>query len=87
MDRLTDMQLETGEAIIGIWATRGRKHWLALIECSDGFFRMMGDGCRASYGAAVTRSDAIGDIESRIHVAKVIDRINYAPVKYVWPTS
>lgn len=88
MTRLTDLTLNTDDTIVAIWATRGRKYWFALIAGADGRHRMQGDGCGASYLASVTRSDAIGDIESRIHAAKVIDGINYAPVGFIGePTS
>ncbi len=79
--RTIEIMVDPSEEIIRLYATRGRKHWYALIEQADGTYRMQGDGCMANYGNNVDRVDAVGDIESRIAMAKQIDLITYRPIE------
>jgi len=79
--RTIDITLNPSDAVIRLYATRGRKHWYALIEHADGTYGMKGDDCDANYGNDVDRVDAIGDIESRIAMAARIGSIHYRPIE------
>ncbi len=80
--RQIDVNLDEGDELIRLWATRGRRYYFALIECEDNTFRLMmrlhGACC---YEKNVNRVEAIADVETRIHVAWLIDDIKYSPIE------
>jgi hypothetical protein len=82
--RTIDIHLNDGDELIRLWATRGRRYWYALVESSDGTLRYVcenGGGTYQSGCKQCARKDAVGDIETRIWLARVTDDINYRPLE------
>ena len=79
--RQINVHLNDGDELIRLYATRGRRYWYALIERDNGTFRMVSENGACSYTQIVDRLGAIGDVESRIAMAKRLDDITYRPIE------
>ena len=74
------IRLSEGESIVRLYATKGRRYYMALIEGERGF-RVAEYTGGSSFRSDANLYDVRSDVEGRIELARRIDGINYLPIE------
>ena len=69
------------EELIRLYATRGRKHYVAVLEDANGRYRIAERNAGCSLQRGVTRIEALGHAQSVVDLARTVDGITMAPIE------